>query len=364
MRIAIVLLLVAAVIVPGVVFAQETDLSDTSRITITPASPFFFFKRITEDIGTFFAFGKQNKSERHLQLAERRLAEAEQLAAEGDEKAQEAVERYQKRVARAEALAESDDTGNIIEKVTERTSRHISTLERVLEKAPEQAQEAISTVIERAQDRQEELLERLEQIDPEKAARVGVQAFSQRVQDMKEQIIERRDNRVETIARDVEKWESFVERIRAEHEEVEDEVFDELDENMELFENLEPTSGDVPERYMEQLRNIKERAINTRTEAIRNVGDKDPERAAELIRTAEQRRVRGVINPGEGSTSGPNANTGYSTGTIDWKRPSPLPSTSIPDKVDSSDEEPTASPLKRFQQKMEAGPQGELRFNR
>jgi hypothetical protein len=226
-----------------------------------------------------------------LQLAERRLAEAEQLAVEGNVKAEDAIERYQDRLERAKTLAEGVNTGDIIEKVTERTNLHISTLERVLEKAPEQAQQAISTVIENAKQRQEVLLERLEQIDPEKAAAVGVHALSQRVQDVKERITEKRDDRAESVIDDIEKWRSFIERIRAEHEGVDDEIADELDDAVRRFDELENVWGDAPEALKDRLGNIKERVIDTHTETIRNIADQDPDRAVELMKRAAQNRL-------------------------------------------------------------------------
>lgn len=64
---------------------------------LLPTSPFYFLKRLEEDIVTFFTFGEANKAIRYFEMATRRLAEAEELVAQGKlDQASTAFKDYEK----------------------------------------------------------------------------------------------------------------------------------------------------------------------------------------------------------------------------------------------------------------------------
>lgn len=135
----------------GTVFAKEQGLP---KAGILPSSPFYFLKSLSEDLGTLFSIGNISKVERFTFLAEKRLAEANTLADKGDtEGAKHATEKYQeyldKAVNRAEeAKKDGDDVDEVLTKVAEATTKHRDVLERIYEKVPEQAREAIKQAIE------------------------------------------------------------------------------------------------------------------------------------------------------------------------------------------------------------------------
>jgi len=133
------------------VLAQTNDLP---LQTVLPGNPFYGFKLFVEDIGTFFTFGDKAKSERLINLAETRLAEAKALAERGDSKrVDNAVKDYQDDLDNALKKAESAKTkgyktDDLLTKISDATARHQAVLERVYEKVPEQAREAIKRAME------------------------------------------------------------------------------------------------------------------------------------------------------------------------------------------------------------------------
>ncbi|MFW5853266.1 MAG: DUF5667 domain-containing protein [Patescibacteria group bacterium] len=157
--------------------AQEDTLSEAGS---TPASPFYFAERFFEGIGTFFTFGNSAKVERYLTLAEERLAEAKMLAEDGDERAQVAVDRYEEQVAKAKERAErvvnsegdSMPDIDLLARVTDSTTKHLSVLDEVLDRVPEEARASIEAAKESSMTGQLEALRGIAQRDPERAVEI------------------------------------------------------------------------------------------------------------------------------------------------------------------------------------------------
>lgn len=293
-----IIVLTVAVVVPSVAFAQDattsdatSSLSDTSRVTITPASPFFFLKRAFENVGTFFTFGNEAKTQRYLALAERRLAEAEQLAKEGDERAQEAVALYEAQLERARLRVENAGE-ETLERVTSATSNHISVLERVREQVGEPARDVIDRNIDRAKEQQEELLSRLEEVAPERAARVAGEALTKRIEDVKERIQNADGARAEEITNDIERWRAFAERVREQYD-VDAELAEELDDALGRFEELGGVWSEIPESLQRRLEEIRQDLLQGQAYTIRNITEDNPEKAQDVLdRIMERRAMR------------------------------------------------------------------------
>lgn len=74
---------------------------------LLPTSPFYFVKRIFENLGTLLTFGTANKAVRHFELATKRLAEAETLATQGKfEEAKPIFENYEKELEKTQNYLE------------------------------------------------------------------------------------------------------------------------------------------------------------------------------------------------------------------------------------------------------------------
>lgn len=170
--------ILGALMLTGVAQAQTADLPDPGTL---PNSPFYFVKSFFEGAGTFFTFGNSAKAERYLALAEKRLTEAEALATQGDERAQAAVARYEKQYAQAKERAERADDLDLEAQINDATTRHLSVLDRVLERVPEQAKESVRAAKERSVTGQLESLRKIAERDPETAVDIFARAAEGRL---------------------------------------------------------------------------------------------------------------------------------------------------------------------------------------
>lgn len=172
----IALFLVFAVV--GTASAQTTDLPAPGSV---PGSPFYFLDRFFEGVGTFFTFGNSAKAERYLALAEERLAEARALAEQGNERAQDAIADFEEQVADAKERAEQAGDFDLEERVTDATTKHLSVLDEVLERVPEQAKASIAAAKERSMRGQIEALRGIAGRDPEAAVDIFSRAAEGRL---------------------------------------------------------------------------------------------------------------------------------------------------------------------------------------
>lgn len=121
---------------------------------VLPDSPLYFVKRILEEAGTLFVFGREARLDRFIALSERRLAEARALFdKEKTERALTALDRYGRARTRVENQfrrieERGDDTKDLAKKVEESIAKHVVILEEVLKRAPEAATEGLSRAIE------------------------------------------------------------------------------------------------------------------------------------------------------------------------------------------------------------------------
>ena len=186
---------------------------------LTPASRLYFVGRLFEGVGTFFTFGDDAKAERYLTLAEKRLAEAMLLAEEGDARAQIAIARYENQFEKAKERAErkglnavnvktardvgdqntesditteqmvrdfgqfmdGDRSFGLLARITDATTKHLTVLDEVLERVPEQAKTSIEAAKERSIRGQIESLRGIAEIDPETAILIFARVTEARV---------------------------------------------------------------------------------------------------------------------------------------------------------------------------------------
>ena len=151
--------------------AKAAD-NDTPRIL--PDSSFYFLKIWTEKIDTLFTFGNINKAKKALELAEERTKELKALI---DKKKDGFVDKtsqdYKEKLERAKnylekAKGEGRNVKKLSEELETKTSKHITILQQVLEKVPEQAKDAIEHAIEASQKGLERAKEELEQTKEKK----------------------------------------------------------------------------------------------------------------------------------------------------------------------------------------------------
>jgi hypothetical protein len=183
----------------------ETELPPAG---LTPDSPFYFLEIFFEGVGTFFTFGDVNKAERYAKLAAERVAEAKAVVDKGKpEAAEKALTRYQdqleKSLAKAkEAQAKGKSVAEVTEIVSQATAKHLTVLEEVLERVPEQAKSAILQAREVSKTGQVKALEVLAKEKPERAANFNIQAIQNRLGKIKNEAREGDQESVERAMAD------------------------------------------------------------------------------------------------------------------------------------------------------------------
>lgn len=281
----------------------EEELVDAG---LTPDSPFHFMDRFGDWVRVnVFTFNKVRKAEIKAEIAEERLAELKVVV---DSESAEDV------IAKAEALAsassedvegdleqlsgEGRDIANLLEKFNDLSLKQQSVLERVLDKAPEQAKERLAHALEvsnRGFVKVDEVLQKQLQegrIDQEKAKEI----LEKRVEKFKDQI----ERRSEHLAQ-------FEEELG----EVPPEVKERFEEKLGLLEEqlLNVESKEEFKEVREAVReHIKDAAISVRAFRVRHeLKDEDAEeilediaegnldvqaKAAEMIREAEEEMIK------------------------------------------------------------------------
>ncbi len=259
----------------GAAHAQTIDLLNPGAL---PGSPFYFVKSFFENVGTFFTFGNSAKAERYLGLAEKRLAEAEALAAQDDERAQSAVARYEEQYAKAKEYAERTANPDLKAQVADATTKHLSVLDKVLNKVPEQAKESVRTAKERSISGQIEVLRDIAPQDPEAVVDIFTRAAEGRLNAVQAQVGHSGDNEekaeeVSEVLAEYEKYAEFGKEIST------------------LTEGLQTGETTVEE--------LVEQATSHHRDVLRDVENKAPSQARESIQRVLERTYAPGTGPGE-----------------------------------------------------------------
>ncbi|MEX0935069.1 MAG: DUF5667 domain-containing protein [Candidatus Paceibacterota bacterium] len=251
----------------SIVHAQEEE---SVRAGLTPASPFYFFEQLFEDIGTVFTFSDARRAQRFLSLAEERLAEVEATSETNTAASERALARYQQQYEQAVRNAERADE-DTQERVADATVRHLQTLDEVSERVPEEAREAIARAKASSVEGQLSALEALSERNPERGARVFADVASRRADALQARGAETQEDR-EEIEQESEQYQEFGERIST------------------LGQGLQ--TGDT------SVEDIVREAVSHHTRVLEDVRQRVPQQAQEQIDRAMQESSDRVPDPG------------------------------------------------------------------
>ncbi len=271
----ITIAILGVLVFSGAARAQTSDLPDPGML---PGNPFYFIKSFFENIGTFFTFGNSAKAERYLGLAEKRLAEAEALATQGDERVQVAIARYEEQYTKAKERTERTANFDLKAQVANATTKHLSVLDEVLNKVPEQAKESVRATKERSISGQLEALRGIAQQDPEASVDIFARAAEGRLNAAQARAGRSGDDEVEA-------------------EEVE-EALGEYEKYAEFGKEISTLAEGLQagETATEEL---VERATSYHRDVLRDIEDKVPSRAQGSIQRALERTYAPGTGPGE-----------------------------------------------------------------
>jgi ribosomal protein L19E len=219
----------------------------------------------------FFTFGNEAKARKALQYAEERLSEAQAMAAKNRVKEMErAANDYEGFMAmvneRLEVAAEQGLSDNISERVALATTKHLAVLDKLIDRAPEQAREAILRARIASSNGQEDALWALAKNKPERVIDIAAGIIENRLE-------RARVRATENATADVAEAISYIDRLS----EIEDEIV--------LI--AEETGIDIT-----AIRQRLAQATANRLDILSGVYEKVPENARQAIANAIENSVR------------------------------------------------------------------------
>lgn len=161
-KIRILLLALILMTLPLFSLAQNASGEELANPGLSLGSPFYFFDRFGEWVRmNVLTFNAKKKAELKIKYAEERLAELDKVAVSPSvseeivEKAQDRADKFaEEAVSRAEMLGQGGrEIPDLIEKLNNYSLKREAVLERVFEKAPEQAKPVIAKAIENSPER-------------------------------------------------------------------------------------------------------------------------------------------------------------------------------------------------------------------
>lgn len=202
-----------------VTVASAQDAVTLPSAGMTPDSPFYFLDVWGEKIGLFFAFSHEGKIGKALTYSEEKLAEASILAEKGKPEAlPKATGLYGGYIALAnEEVSDLEGEGKNIEdvstKVAEATSKHLSVLEGVLDKVPEQAKDAIEKAMTVSMNGHNRALAALAKENPNKATEINLKTMKGRIERAKKMAEEGNTEEAEEAVEDFDKLNTLGQEI-------------------------------------------------------------------------------------------------------------------------------------------------------
>ncbi|MBS3748697.1 MAG: hypothetical protein KGY67_03255 [Candidatus Thermoplasmatota archaeon] len=253
----------------------------------TPDSWTYGFKRFRENINLFFTFDKKEKAEKQARLAELRLAEVKEMVSKGKtEYITDLISDYEKNIEESTKLTEiaqqmGENTTKIRELVAIATSQHVSILEEILQRVPEQAKSSIQHAINASEQENERSLSALASIQPEKAAEIHLHIAEKNFLKAQEEF--KLENITNSSGDFIQEYEKQINKSK--------EIIETMKKLGKNTEDIEYIINNATSKHVSILSEIKENIPENATKAIEkalNVSRKGGEEALSAIEARTQ----------------------------------------------------------------------------
>ncbi|MBT3643127.1 hypothetical protein HN532_04095 [archaeon] len=189
------------------------SVSADTNAGVGPNSFFYFFDTTFEKVGLFFTFDSEKKAQKALVYADERLAEAEESANSNKPKdVEKAMEGYEKKISlateKSKELKDEERAEELLNTISENTSKHQEVLESVLEKVSDEAKEAILKAIEVSKRGQKEALKQISDLKKE------VSELKQELEEVKKELESKDKESKEDDDEEIEKLQKEVEKLK------------------------------------------------------------------------------------------------------------------------------------------------------
>jgi hypothetical protein len=289
MKKVISLLLVSTVILSIGLSAKAEDIV---KAGLTPDSSFYFLDSLGEKIGMFFAFSQEAKARKALTYAEEKLAEAEEVG--DDEKVKVLKERYEQYMERVRVRLEQNNKEgietNLSEIVSEKAARHFEVLDRIIEKAPEEAKAALLQVKENAMLRYEKALGFLAETNSDKAVEINDGLLRERLQIAKDLAKDNKEE-VKDVIKDYDVFQGIFERLGNRGGQLKESIEGKTADQIKALYEIELNSENLSEETIQKINEVKERIQNRLEISLEKINETNPEKAAEINFKAAENRL-------------------------------------------------------------------------
>lgn len=277
---ALTLALVTVLTFGGAAYAQEEELPDPG---LTPDSHFYFLDNWGKKIGLLFAFSAEDKAEKALRYAEERLAEANEMAEKNRVKEMtRATGDYEQFMAmvnqRLQEMNRPDVSANVSERVAAAAAKHLRVLDRVRDRSPDEANEALIRARERALQEQQNALRVLARERLEKAVSLNLDTIEDRLERARLKASENVTEEVDEALEDAEEMYQFGENISEiarglgkDTTQVEELIAKALSNHLQV---LAEVSQKVPEPARESIENALATSLSNRARVIEQLREK------------------------------------------------------------------------------------------
>jgi DNA repair exonuclease SbcCD ATPase subunit len=278
-------------LVPTIAIAQEEELPDAGT---TPDSILYGLDKAFESISLALTFNKAAKAEKRLQMASERLSELKVMTDKGKpEYFDDLADEYDNNIRAANEIATTakllrEDKSKLTELVALATSKHLSVLDKVEEKVPEQAKEAITKAKETSMNGQKNALKALSEDKPEKAAEINLNAAKGRLNRAKEKAATGESGDVEEALEEYAQMTDLSKELAEKDAEAAEDIAADFNEQIADLDEIEDKA---PEDVKEKIKEKKSSSLEKQRNTLRSLAKDKPEKAAEIHSKAAEARL-------------------------------------------------------------------------
>ena len=270
----------------GVRAGARDTLGGLVSAGMTPDSPFYFLEELSELVGTVAAVSGDAKARRYMALAEERLAEVEALSARGGQDGvgiDRALNRYDSELAGAIAESKTARGAETSEIVARATAKHITVLERVIERVPEEARGFVRNAQSLSRIGHVNAVEALGEKDPTSALAVIAETADRRLREAQARAAQGKALGMFDALQDYDRLVRLGGELQVDNAEFAETYAEEVNKTLRTVETLNTLAENLPPGYKRTTEEIRMRSIENQLSSIATVAEEKPEKAVALF---------------------------------------------------------------------------------
>jgi len=184
-----------------------------------------------------------------------------------------------------------------LEMIAEKTAKHLLVLDRIKDKAPEQAKEAITKAKEASINAQKTALRPLSEDKPKRAAEINLNSVKDRLKRAKEKAEAGKSKDVEEALEEYEKMTELSPELAEKDVEAAEDIANDFNEQLSDLDEIEDIA---PEDAKENVKEKKTSSLEKQRDTLRSLAEDNPEKAAEIYSIAADARLNRAKEKADG----------------------------------------------------------------